>query len=267
MSLLVRGEGPASVRVTPQSAGWAYVGFEALTLAPGAAASRRLDGVEVCVVPLRGDPIVRADGGEWQLGGRAHPLDGPARCLYVPAGLQLELEAREEACEVAICSAPDGAAALPPHPIEPDSLVVVPRGEGASLRHVRDIAMAPGTAQSLLVTEVHTPAGHWSSFPPHKHDRDEPATETLLEETYYHRLRPSPGFGLQRVYDAEGTLEETVAFGDGDVVLVPRGYHTVSAPPGYDLYYLNVMAGPHREWVVRDDPAHAWLRPRSGGGS
>jgi 5-deoxy-glucuronate isomerase len=133
------------------------------------------------------------------------------------------------------------------------------RGHGAMERRIHNILMGSGEAESLLVTEVLTPAGHWSSYPPHKHDRDDPPAETLLEETYYHRLRPAHGFGLQRVYSEDRSLDESVAFGDGDVVLVPRGYHTVSAPPGYELYYLNVMAGPRREWRIMNDPDHEWL--------
>jgi 5-deoxy-glucuronate isomerase len=134
------------------------------------------------------------------------------------------------------------------------------RGHGSQERFVRPILMADREAESLLVCEVLTPAGHWSSYPPHKHDRDDPPRETLLEETYYHRVRPAGGFGLQRVYTDDGTLDQTLAFGDRDCVLVPRGYHTVSAPPGYEVYYLNVMAGPVRAWSVVDDPDHAWTR-------
>jgi 5-deoxy-glucuronate isomerase len=126
-------------------------------------------------------------------------------------------------------------------------------------REIHNILMEDAPAESLLVTEVLTPDGHWSSYPPHKHDRDAPPDETFLEETYYHRIRPGHGFGLQRVYTADGSLDESVAFRDGDVVLVPRGYHTVSAPPGYELYYLNVMAGPRREWRMQNDPEHEWL--------
>jgi 5-deoxy-glucuronate isomerase len=118
--------------------------------------------------------------------------------------------------------------------------------------------MADQEADSLLVCEVLTPAGHWSSYPPHKHDRDALPEESLLEETYYHRISPAHGFALQRVYTADGGLDETVTVRDGDIVLVPRGYHTVSAPPGYELYYLNVMAGPTRAWAVANDPAHEW---------
>ena len=106
-------------------------------------------------------------------------------------------------------------------------------------------------------TEVITPAGHWSSFPPHKHDVDDPPRETALEETYYHRLRPAGGFAFQRVYSPERALDESFAVGDGDVVLVPAGYHPVAAGARHDLYYLNVMAGPRREWRVTVDPDFA----------
>jgi 5-deoxy-glucuronate isomerase len=141
-----------------------------------------------------------------------------------------------------------------------DEIDVELRGHGALQRTVSPILMGDREAEALLVCEVLTPAGHWSSYPPHKHDRDDPPGETLLEETYYHRLSPAGGFGLQRVYSDDRSLDEALAFGDGDCVLVPRGYHTVSAPPGYELYYLNVMAGPTRAWAVADDPDHAWTR-------
>jgi 5-deoxy-glucuronate isomerase len=111
----------------------------------------------------------------------------------------------------------------------------------------------------LLVVEVLTPAGHWSSYPPHKHDHDDPPRQSHLEEIYYHRIKPERGFGLQRVYAYDTALDEAIAFRDRDCVLVPRGYHTVSAPPGYELYYLNVMAGPSRFWAVVNDPDHEWI--------
>jgi 5-deoxy-glucuronate isomerase len=106
---------------------------------------------------------------------------------------------------------------------------------------------------------VITPPGHWSSYPPHKHDRDAPPAESLLEETYYHRIDPAHGFALQWVYSDERDLDEAMSVRDRDVVLVPRGYHTVSAPPGYAVYYLNVMAGPTRDWAIANDPDHEWM--------
>jgi 5-deoxy-glucuronate isomerase len=133
------------------------------------------------------------------------------------------------------------------------------RGSGNMEREVRPILMAERQVERLLVVEVLTPNGHWSSYPPHKHDRDALPEESYLEETYYHRLRPEKGFAVQRVYTDDRSLDETLAVRDGDVVLVPKGYHPVSAPPGYDLYYLNVMAGPTREWKFKNDPDHEWL--------
>ena len=126
-------------------------------------------------------------------------------------------------------------------------------------RRIHHILMEDAAAESLLVTEVVTPGGHGSSYPPHKHDANDPPRETALEETYYHRLRDERGFALQRVYTADRSLDESLAPRSGDCVLVPRGFHTVSAPPGYDLYYLNVMAGPLRQWKVTFDPDHRRL--------
>ena len=114
-------------------------------------------------------------------------------------------------------------------------------------------------AECVLVVEVITPGGHWSSYPPHKHDTDDFPRETLLEETYYHRLKRGSGFAFQRVYTDDGSLDESMAVHDGDVVLVPRGYHPVGAPHGFDLYYLNVMAGPIRQWRFTMAPDHAFL--------
>jgi 5-deoxy-glucuronate isomerase len=132
------------------------------------------------------------------------------------------------------------------------------RGKELNARYVTDILPQDAPAESLLVVEVRTPTGHSSSYPPHKHDRVAP-DETLLEETYYHRIDPPQGFVFQRVYTDERDLDESHAVEDHDVVLVPRGYHPVVAPHGYDLYYLNVMAGPQRLWVFRNDPAHEWM--------
>ena len=109
------------------------------------------------------------------------------------------------------------------------------------------------------MVEVITPGGHWSSYPPHKHDTPANGEETALEETYYHRLQPPQGFAIQRVYTDDRSLDETVSVEDGDVVMVPRGYHPVGAPHGYELYYLNVMAGNRRHWIFRNDPAHEWI--------
>jgi 5-deoxy-glucuronate isomerase len=229
------------------------VGFEALPLAKGETAQRTLGSREACVVALSGRVDVAGLG---QIGGRESPFDGLPEAAYLPPSEELVLTTASGPAEVGVCFAPSGrgADARLVRVEEPEV-----RGHGAMERRIHNILMDEGQAESLLVTEVLTPAGHWSSYPPHKHDHDDPPAETLLEETYYRRLRPACGFGLQRVYSADRSLDESVAFRDGDVVLVPRGYHTVSAPPGYELYYLNVMAGPRREWRIMNDPDHEWL--------
>jgi len=258
--LLVRPrEQPAAngtlLAITPESAGWGYVGFEILALEPGRVPRRSTDERELCVVVVEGVCIVRSRHGEWEIGGRADPWSGPPGAAYLPPVTDVEFEGAGRA-EVALCWAPANGGA-PARVLEPGPVEV--RGTGTYERRIHNILMGDREADSLLVTEVLTPGGHWSSYPPHKHDRDAMPDESFLEETYYHRVAPAHGFGLQRVYTADGDLDETVVVRDRDTVLVPRGYHTVSAPPGYDLYYLNVMAGPTRAWAISNDPDHEWM--------
>jgi 5-deoxy-glucuronate isomerase len=244
--------------VSPVSAGWEYVGFEVLTLTGGVTAARDSGDREVCVVVIAGTVSVSSRHGEWaDLGGRSDPWSGPPDGAYLPPQTSFSV-AGEDGAEVALCWAPAPRGGGRARPLSGSEIDVETRGHGAQERTIHPILMADREAESLLVCEVLTPGGHWSSYPPHKHDRDDPPRETLLEETYYHRISPARGFGLQRVYSDDRSLDETLSFGDRDCVLVPRGYHTVSAPPGYDLYYLNVMAGPIRQWAVANDPDHEW---------
>jgi 5-deoxy-glucuronate isomerase len=245
------------VKVTPDSAGWSYVGFEVLRLAAAQSVERRTGGEEVCLVPISGVCSIATQSEQWWIGGRNGPFDGPPHALYLPPGTDYRLEVAGE-LELAVCSAP-AERGVEPFEVRPEKIEVETRGSGNMEREVRPILMAERPAERLLVVEVLTPNGHWSSYPPHKHDRDAPPEETYLEETYYHRVRPEKGFAVQRVYTDDRSLDETLCVGDGDVVLVPKGYHPVSAPPGYDLYYLNVMAGPIREWRFKNDPDHEWL--------
>jgi 5-deoxy-glucuronate isomerase len=248
---------PPGAAVTPDSAGWDYVGFEPLTLARGETAERETGARECCVVVIAGRVRVRSEHGDWRdLGGRASPFSGAPDAAYLPPGTRFTVDGDGE---VGLCFAPaDGGAeprVLPARAVAPET-----RGHGAHERTVRAILMGDEAADSLLVCEVFTPPGHWSSYPPHKHDRDALPEESLLEETYHFRIDPPQGFGLQRVYTDDRGLDETLTVRDRDTVLVPRGYHTVSAPPGYAVYYLNVMAGPTRAWTVTDDPDHAWTK-------
>jgi 5-deoxy-glucuronate isomerase len=254
------------LRVTPESAGWAHVGFEAAALAPGAEPLVRDTGErELCVVVVAGAVHLRSEHGAWEdLGGRPDPWSGRPDAAYLPPGTRVAVQAAGgEVAEIGLCWAPAPGGGASARVLPGAEIDVETRGHGALERTIHPILMAGRDAESLLVCEVLTPAGHWSSYPPHKHDRAAPPEETFLEETYYHRVAPERGFGLQRVYTDDRTLDESLAFGDRDCVLVPRGYHTVSAPPGYEVYYLNVMAGPIRTWAVANDPDHAWtLEPQ-----
>jgi len=244
--------------ITPESAGWSYVGFEALSLLRGERVERPMDGREVCVVMLAGTAEIHAAAGVWKgVGSRTSIFEGTPDALYVGAGESIDVVATTDVCEVALCWAPavNGAEALF---ISHDEITPFQRGSGRTERTIHNILMEDRAAGSLLVTEVYTPGGNWSSYPPHKHDTDDPPRETYLEETYYHRLARPDGFAVQLVYTDDRSLNEAVEVHDGDVVLVPRGYHPVAAGPGYDLYYLNVMAGPLRRWLITTDPAHRW---------
>ena len=266
-NLLVRPHAPdasgAVVEVTPQSAGWTHVGFKVVALEPG----QRFEGGdtarETCLVVMSGKAAVTvADKAFGEIGGRASVFEDAAPgAVYAPAGAAFSVTAVTPV-ELALCSAP-AKPGLPPRLIAAGDMPREVRGQGTNVRHVRNILPETAPAEGLLVVEVITPGGHWSSYPPHKHDTAAEGEETALEETYYHRLNPPQGFAFQRVYTDDRSLDETVCVQDGDVVMVPRGYHPVGAPHGYDLYYLNVMAGPHRKWIFRNDPAHDWIARKS----
>jgi 5-deoxy-glucuronate isomerase len=132
-------------------------------------------------------------------------------------------------------------------------------GENAS-RQIVDVMPPSFPADKLVVVEVYTPGGNWSSYPPHKHDVDQPPVEVDLDEIYYYRMRDARGFALQNLYRSDGSRESLVKVHDGDVVLVRDGYHPVVAGPGYDTYYLNFLAGTARTMTVTEDPQHVWLR-------
>lgn len=261
--LLVRPHAPDAdgcvLSITPASAGWSHVGFAVHRLAPGATLAGGEADREVCLVMVSGSARIAAGGVDFgEVGGRASPFEGPPASVFAPAGCAWSLTATG-AAEVAVCTAPGVAGSRAPRLIGAADVRLSTRGSGTNQRHIRDILPETAEADGLLVVEVITPGGHWSSYPPHKHDRDAPPAETQLEETYYHRLNPPQGFAFQRVYTDDRSVDETMAVEDGCVVMVPRGYHPVGAPHGYDLWYLNVMAGPTRKWHFHNDPAHEWM--------
>ncbi len=248
----------------PERAGWAYSSLRVLRLAPGGCHPVDTGPDEVLVVPLQGRAAVRCDGEVVDLPGRSGVFAGPCDSAYAPPGAHLEITSPTGG-RFALAGA-RAATGRPFGLVTSGSVPVELRGAGSCSREVHNLCL-PGVAdcERLLVCEVITPAGNWSSYPPHKHDEDGP-DETVLEEIYYFELgagADGPGVAYQRVYGtAERPIDVLAEVRDGDVVLVPHGWHGPSmAAPGYDLYYLNVMAGPgERAWRVCHDPAHAWVR-------
>ncbi|MGG1519286.1 5-deoxy-glucuronate isomerase [Paenibacillus oryzisoli] len=245
--------------VTPASAGWTYVGFQVVKLKEGETLRRDTGSQEVCLVLLSGRADVATKGAAWRgIGQRMSVFDKtPPYSVYVPNEDWYGVRALTDV-EIAVCAAP-GRGTHAARLIAPAQVGVETRGYGNLERLIHNILPEEEPADSLLVVEVFTPNGHWSSYPPHKHDRDDLPNESLLEETYYYHVEPKQGFALQRVYTDDRSLDETLVVRDGQTVLVPEGYHPVCAPPGYDVYYLNVMAGPTRTWKFHNDPDHAWL--------
>lgn len=250
-------------QITPESAGWRYVGFSLYRLRAGDKASEVTGDREVILVVVEGKARITGAGQDWGvLGERMNVFENtPPHCLYLPNGTDWEAVADTD-CVLAVCSAP-GMGGHEAHRIGPKGITLTERGKGTNTRHINNIAMEnEDYCDSLLVTEVFTPAGHWSSYPSHRHDEDDFPRITYLEETYYHRINPADGFGIQRVYTDDGQLDETMAVSDGDVVLVPRGHHPCGAPYGFEMYYLNVMAGPLRKWRFVPAPAVEWIMKR-----
>jgi 5-deoxy-glucuronate isomerase len=259
--LLVKPHGTSGrvTHVTPKSAGWTYVGFDLYHLKPGETASAETGEREVCLVYVSGKGRATAGGSEFGLlGERMSPFGGLPAAVYVPADSNWSVTADTD-LELAVCSAPGKKNGLPPRVIASGDLSRETRGKGSNTRHVTNILPEDQPAESLLVVEVITPAGNTSSYPPHKHDTDDLPRESQLEETYYHRLNPPQGFAFQRVYTDDRSLDEAMAVENGDVTLVPKGYHPCSTCHGYDLYYLNVMAGPVRTWKFHNATEHEWL--------
>jgi 5-deoxy-glucuronate isomerase len=246
-------------RLAPADAGWTWISLDVRRMAPGQRVARPGDGAEVLVLVLEGAATVGAGDHRFEgVGGRASVFDdAPAGVVLAAPGEPVAVEATSRAL-VAIASAPGGTVRRTAQ-VDPASILVEARGSGPARRVIRNLLPATAEAGRLIAVEAFTPGGNWSSYPPHKHDTDDPPNEAQLEELYLYRFARPTGFAIQRVYTADRSLDETLVARDLDLVLVPRGYHVVGAAAGYDCWYLNVMAGPERVWRFTVDPAHRWL--------
>jgi 5-deoxy-glucuronate isomerase len=267
--LMVRSKRPQSgnqpiVKVTPEKAGWTYVGFAVYRTVPGEAIDIREADRETAVIVLEGTCDVTVDGKTFaSVGSRASVFDDVSpEAVYIPPNRPIRIVPRTRA-EVAVATAASEGGEESARRITPKEIAVEERGEGNTRRYIRHILDEHHPAAKLLLVEVVTPPGNWSSFPPHKHDTEIPGKEAYLEETYYFRLNPPRGWAFQRVYDKEG-LDQLLTPSDGDVVLVPKGYHPVVTPPGFTCYYLNVMAGHNRTWKYTIDEDFAHIAPKDG---
>ncbi|MCY4185857.1 MAG: 5-deoxy-glucuronate isomerase [Rhodobacteraceae bacterium] len=247
--------------ISPSTANWKFVGFGVYNLKRGDRVHEKTTGNEAIIVVIEGKIELEVDGfpAFGVLGDRMDVFEKkPPYSLYIPPNHEWRGWAETD-CVIGICLAP-GKPGRKPKVIGPNDVIQLDRGKGSNLRKINNIAMEDqDEADSLLVTEVFTPQGNWSSYPPHRHDVDDYPNITYLEETYYHRLNPPQGFGFQRVFTDDGELDETICVKNHDVVLVPRGHHPCGTPFGYEMYYLNVMAGPIRKWRFANSPDHEWL--------
>lgn len=236
-----------------------YLSFQASKLEAGESLQGDTGGRELAIVLLGGVCSVASAAGEFpRVGGRTNVFTGRPHTVYLPVSTQFTVTA-ETACDLAFCYA-KAEEPFPARVVTPDEVEVEIRGGGNATRQINHILKPGFPAHRLLVVEVYTPAGNWSSYPPHKHDVHNPPGEVDLEEIYYYRVSDPKGYAIQKVYTADRRLDETITVRDGELILVPEGYHPVVAAHGYDVYYLNSLAGSARSMAASDDPDYAWVR-------
>jgi 5-deoxy-glucuronate isomerase len=246
------------VGFTREEAGWEWMSFVVTRLLPGEVLELRTGDEEMVLVWLGGSCTANWGAGSQSIGARANVFAGLPYSLYLPCAQCVTIKV-ETVCEIAACRVPSKAK-LEPRLVTPKDVVTALRGGENTSRQIVEVIAPSFPADKLVVFEVYTPGGNWSSYPPHKHDVDQPPEEVDLDEIYYYRMRDARGFALQNLYRSDQSRESLVKVRDGDVVLVREGYHPVVAGPGYDTYYLNFLAGSARTMTVTEDPEHVWLR-------
>jgi 5-deoxy-glucuronate isomerase len=260
-----------AIEITRARAGWKFVHFAVRCVAPAKGWTSSTGKDECCLVLLAGRCRVTFNGREAALGPRASVFSGYPHAIYLPPHTTFRVDA-DQATELADGRAPAFAKAtagktagkpgkgttLEARVIRPEDCGFEIRGGGNATRQIVDIIRPDFPAARLLVCEVYTPAGNWSSYPPHKHDVDRPPGEVKLEEIYYYRFEHPDAYGIQRLYDRRSDRAVTVRH--GNVMLIRSGYHPFVTAHGYNAYYLNVLAGNRRSMAASDDPRYAALR-------
>lgn len=248
------------IKVTSEDAGWEYTSLTVQRLRDGERWEQATGRNEVALVVLGGTCRVESAEDRWRLGMRHNVFGGQPSALYLPVETAYEVTA-DGPVEIAVCGA-RAEERFEPRQINPTEVAIEIRGAGNAARQINHILPPAFSAQRLLVVEVFTPSGNWSSYPPHKHDISNLPHEANLEEIYYYRIDPGEGFGLQRLYTEDGRIDEAWVIRNGDLLLVPEGYHTFVVAHGYTGYYLNVLAGNEamRTMQPADDQDHGWVR-------
>src|SRR5271165_6156669 len=236
-----------------------FLEFVVRKLAAGETYSENTGTRELGIVFLGGRCSVRTEQANWNnVGGRATVFDGLPYAVYLPPSTHFSLTATA-GCELAFCYC-EATKNYPARLITPADVDVEIRGGGNATRQINHILKPEFVADRLLLVEVYTPSGNWSSYPPHKHDVHNPPAEVDLEEIYYYRIDKPEGYAIQKVYSADRRLDQTLTVRDGELVFIPEGYHPVVAAHGYNVYYLNALAGSARSMAASDDPEFAWVR-------
>lgn len=253
------GEKPGELLSLPRHlADWEWMSFFVRRMAPGEVWVAGMPSEEIGIVLLSGRCLVDCGQGQKKIGQRMNVFEGLPYAVYIPPGGAVRLMA-ETVCEMAECRVPSEKKG-PVRVIEPRDVAVSLRGGGNASRQIVDILSPSFPADRLILIEVYTPSGNWSSYPPHKHDVHNPPTEVDLDEIYYYRTDSPAGYAYQRLYTPDGRRDITLAVGDGDTVLVRDGYHPVVAGHGYNVYYLNCLAGSARSLSFTEDPNHTWVK-------
>ncbi len=256
MQLLVRPE-YNSPRI--ETFGFDLLGFKLHLLEPGAAIDEHTGDRELGIVVLGGKCAIESDDAHWtSVGVRQNVFDGLPYAAYLPISTEFRVIA-ETACDLAFCYA-RAERRYPAQLVTPADVEVEIRGGGNATRQINHIFKPDFAADRLLIVEVYTPSGNWSSYPPHKHDVHNPPGEVDLEEIYYYRVDQAAGYAIQKLYTPDRRIDQTLTVRDGELVIVREGYHPVVAAHGYNVYYLNALAGSARSMAASDDPDYAWVR-------
>lgn len=249
--------------ITFENTGLKFTALKVINLEKNTTYSELNADLESCIVILEGKATVTDGKVIYESIGRRNTIfdKKPTDSVYISNNKMIKVQA-EIKCKILIAYAPSNKE-LPTKLIEAEDVLLEKRGLYMNKRYVQTILSDQDIiSENLLVVEVYTGSGNWSSYPPHKHDQDNLPKESFLEEIYYHEINPKQGFVLQRVYTDDGELDEVMAVNNEDVVLVPKGYHPVAVPDGYESYYLNVMAGPTKIWRFHNHPDHEWILNR-----